>query len=229
MRRINRSGLFVLGLFTLSSEASDLRAQPSQDSPVAAGSRAPRESPVGRGSIQVGGTASLTHARDLGTDFEWTTLDVMPRAGYFVARGLAVNLNLRHRRIWNEDRATVRDETFSEWAAGPGLTYFVTTRFPRVFPFVAGRTMFSRAVNTADIYSSPQSPDPAIDDREAKTRSRILQVSAGLMYMIGSHVGITGESFYQRTRVTLAPDTPDESSNSAELFGVQWGFAIFIF
>lgn len=177
----------------------------------------------------MGGTAAFTHTRDRGTDFEWTTLDVMPRVGYFVTRGLAVNLNLRHRRIWNEDRATVRDETFSEWAAGPGLTYFATTRFPRLFPFVAGRTMFNRTLNTADIYSSPQSPEPAIDNRKARTSSRIWQVSAGLMYMVGSHVGITGEGFYQRTRASLEPGTSNETSNSAELFGLQWGFATFIF
>lgn len=229
MLPIYRCCLLLFGLTTTVLESTDLRAQQPAASPDGPGGRTPRESPVRRGSIQAGGAASFTHTRDRGTDFEWTTLDLMPRAGYFVLRGLAVNLNLRHRRIWNEDRATVRDETFSEWGAGPGLSYFVTTRFPRVFPFVSGRTMFSRTLNTADIYSSPQSPEPAIDDREARSRSRIWQVSGGVMYMVGSHVGLTGEAFYQRTRVTLEPGTPAESSNSAETFGLQWGFATFIF
>ncbi len=220
------AGLASIGLVALAS--ATLPAQ-QPDSVDGRGGRKSRESPVRRGSIQIGGTAAFTHARDMGNDFEWTTLDLMPRVGYFVARGLAVNLNVRHRRIWNEDRATVRDETFSEWAAGPGLTYFATTRFPRLLPFVAGRTMFSRTLNTADIYSSPQAPEPALDNRKARTSSRIWQVSAGLMYMVGSHVGITGEAFYQRTRVSLEPGTSNEASNSAELFGVQWGVATFIF
>lgn len=47
--------------------------------------------------------------------------------------------------------------------------------------------------------------------------------------MVVKHVGITGEAFYQRTRTTVQPDTPDEAANSAELYGLQWGLAAFIF
>jgi hypothetical protein len=188
-----------------------------------------RESPIERGSIQIGGTASLTHTRDIGNDFETTNLDVMPRVGYFVARGLSVGLNLRHRRIWFDDLATVREQTFTEWAVGPGLTYFVPTKFRRVYPFISARSLFGRSLNKADIFDSPESPQPTIDDREARTTSRTGQAALGVMYMVVKHVGITGEAFYQRTRTTVQPGTPVETSNSAELYGVQWGLAAFIF
>jgi hypothetical protein len=92
------------------------------------------DSPVQRGSVQVGGTASLSHSRDIGNDFESTTLDVTPRVGYFVARGLAVGLNLQFRRAWFDDQATIRDQTFTGHGFGPGLTYFLPTRHRRVFP-----------------------------------------------------------------------------------------------
>lgn len=188
-----------------------------------------RESPIERGSIQIGGTASLTHTRDVGNDFETTNLDVMPRVGYFVARGLAVGLNLRHRRIWFDDLATVRDQTFTEWAVGPGLTYFVPTKLRRVYPFVSARSLFGRSVNKADIFESPESDQPSIDGREARTRSRTGQAAVGVMYMVVKHVGITGEVFYQRTRTTVQPGKADETSNSAELYGIQWGLVAFIF
>src|SRR2546423_8629052 len=53
-----------------------------------------QQSPVQKGSIQVSGTASLTHERDIGNDVGWTSLELSPRVGYFVARGLAINWNL---------------------------------------------------------------------------------------------------------------------------------------
>jgi hypothetical protein len=84
-------------------------------------------------------------------------------------------------------------------------------------------------VNQADIYASPGDASPAQDDRKARSRGRSLQGAAGVMYMLVKHVGITGEAYYQRTRTTVDAGAPTESSNSAELYGVQWGFAAFIF
>jgi hypothetical protein len=188
-----------------------------------------QESPVQRGSIQLGGTAAFTKTRDIGNDFGWVTLELLPRVGYFVVKGLAVSANLRYRVIWNDDQATVRDQRFTDWGVGPGLTYFFTTKSPRLFPFVSGRTLFVRSFHTADLYSSPQAETPTVADNETRTRTRNWQASAGIMYMAVKHVGITGELFYQRTRVTIGIDKPDESSNEAELYGLQWGIAAFVF
>ena len=188
-----------------------------------------QESPVQRGSIQLGGTAAFTKSRDIGNDNGWVTLELLPRVGYFVVRGLAVSANLRYRVIWNDDQATVRDQRFTDWGVGPGLTYFFTTKSPRLFPFVSGRTLFVRSYHTADLYSSPQSEEPAVADNETRTRTRNWQTSVGVMYMVAKHVGITGEVFYQRTKVTIGIGKPDESSNEAELYGLQWGVAAFVF
>lgn len=217
----------ALALLWLAVDSGAAGAQSKSDSATA--ERRVRESPVRRGSIQIGGTAAFTHSRDIANDYGWTTLELMPRAGYFVARGLAVSLNLRQRHVWYDDQPTVRDQTFRDWGIGPGLTYFASTKFPRVFPFVAARTLFSRSLNQADIYESPQSQEPSIDDREARASSRNWQLAAGVMYMVVKHVGISGEAFYQRTRATVQPDTPEEASNTAELYGLQWGLAAFIF
>ena len=137
--------------------------------------------------------------------------------------------NLRYRVIWNDDVALTRDQRFTDWGVGPGITYFFTTRSPRLFPFIAGRTLFVRSFHTADLYSSPQAETPAVENNETRTRTRNWQASAGIMYMVVKHVGITGELFYQRTKVTIGIDKPDESSNEAELYGLQWGVAAFVF
>jgi hypothetical protein len=186
-------------------------------------------SPVQRGSIQLGGTAAFTRTRDIGNDNGWVTLELQPRVGYFVVKGLAVSANLRYRVIWNDDQATVRDQRFTDWGVGPGLTYFFTTKSPRVFPFISGRTLFVRSFHTADLYSAPGDETPSVPDNETRTRTRNWQVSAGIMYMVVKHVGITGEVFYQRSKVTVGVDRPEESSNEAELYGLQWGIAAFVF
>ena len=188
-----------------------------------------QDSPVERGSIQVGGTAAFTRSRDIGNDIGWATLDLMPRVGYFVVKGLAVSANLRYRVIWNDDQATVRDQRFTDWGVGPGLTYFFTTKSRRVFPFISGRTLFVRSFHTADLYASPQDETPSVPDNETRTRTSNWQASAGIMYMVVKHVGITGEVFYQRSRVTVGVDKPQESTNEAELYGLQWGIAAFVF
>ena len=188
-----------------------------------------RESPVQRGSVQVAGTASFQRTHDIGNDHGWVTLELTPRVGLFVMRGLAVNLNVRHRQIWFDDQATVREQHFNEWGIGPGLTYYVTTKSPRLFPFISGRTLFVRSVNETDLYVSADLPEPTVNDRKARTRTTNWQVSGGVMYMLVKHVGLTSEVFYQRTRTTIQPDTPEEATNSAKLYGIQWGLAAFIF
>ncbi len=186
------------------------------------------ESPVRRGSIHIGGNASLTRTRDIGNDHGWVTLDLTPRAGVFVAKGLAVSLNVQHHRVYYDDQATVRDQRFVGWGAGPGVTYYATTKYRRVFPFMSARTLFSRGRNEADIFAHPQDPEPAEENRLAKTRTGTWLVSGGVLYMLVKHVGITSELYYQRTRTTIVAPPP-EQSNSAEQFGIQWGVAAFIF
>lgn len=187
------------------------------------------ESPVQRGSIQVGGTATLNRSRDIGNDFGWVTLDVMPRVGVFVMKGLAVSLNARHRRIYYDDQAVVRDQRFVEWGAGPGLTYYASTRYRRVFPFVSARTLFSRTRNESDIFARPQDPDPTEENRISRTNTDSWLVSGGVMYMLVKHVGITGEAYYQHTRSSVRTEPQPASTNKAEQFGIQWGVAAFIF
>lgn len=95
-------------------------------------------SPVHRGSIQLAGTAQFSHFRDIGNDAGDTFFEIAPRISYFVVPGLAINANLRYQH------ATSDAGSFSGWGIGPGLTYYLSGLSQRLYPFVSGRTLFTR-------------------------------------------------------------------------------------
>ena len=185
--------------------------------------------PIDRGAVSFGGTAAFFKQRDVGNDYATTTLEVLPKVGYFVVRGLAVNMTARYRYIWYDDRALVRDQSFSEWGVGPGLTYYIKTRSPKVYPFLSARTLLLRAHQQSDIYATPQSPDPVDDNRAFDSRNTTWQGAAGLVFMVVKHVGITGEAYYQHSKVKIQPGETNESSNSAKIYGLQFGVLAFVY
>ncbi len=89
-----------------------------------------RRLPIGRGAIQLAGSAQLTHSRDIGNDRGWSVFEVTPRIGYFVLKGLAVNANLRLHHGWGGG------SRYTEWGVGPGLTYYVKLKSRRFYPFL---------------------------------------------------------------------------------------------
>jgi hypothetical protein len=163
-------------------------------------------SPVHRGSIQLGGTAQFGHFRDIGNDFNSTALEIAPRLGYFVARGLALSANLQFRHTASEIA------TGTDWGVGPGLTYYVPGVSPRVYPFVSGRTLFT--------WGHFWDESGVTLDRHHSTS---WLVSTGALVLLAEHVGLTAELYYQHDRFTVEPAT-----NSSDSYGLQWGFAIFV-
>jgi hypothetical protein len=187
--------------------------------------QSPRPSPIQKGSIQIGGTASLVHEHDVGNgdDFDWTLLQVFPRVGYFVARGLEVNANLRYQKGW------AKYNNSTEWGVGPGLTYYIATRSRRIFPFVSARTLFVHSKSRSDERLITQPIPTTLPASEFKSYQRDLLGSAGLLYMLAKQVGISGELFYQREYVTDRFDNGQHDGNSFDLYGAQWGVAVFLF
>ena len=176
-----------------------------------------QRSPIHRHSIQVAGSARLTHTRDIGNDRGWTTFELTPRIGYFIANGLAVNANLRF------ERTSLSAEHLTGWGVGPGLTYYVDLHSRHFYPFVSGRTLF-----TWDKISGLQ-PDGTTS---RKNTNRVWLVSGGGLFMLGQHVGITGEIFYEHERFSAEAfifTGVSEQVNSSETYGLQWGVAAFIF
>jgi hypothetical protein len=139
--------------------------------------------------------------------------EVTPRVGVFVARGLAVNANLRFKHFSDGNQGT------TEWGVGPGLTYYLDVKSSHFYPFLSGRTLF-----TWD-HSGPG----GLGGTTLTGTNRVWLISGGGLLMLGQHVGLSGELFYQHERFTAQSGTAPRLANSSETYGVQWGVAAFIF
>lgn len=179
------------------------------------------ESPIQKGSIAIGGTADISHTQPDGSGSALTIIQAFPRFGYFVVKGLALSANGRYRRVSAEDQATVKDQTSTEWGVGPGVSYYVATRLPRLFPFVSARALYNRTSNHSELL-------PAGTEVDSRITTVVWLGSAGALFMLGKHVGLTSEAFYQRNNNTIRNGTAESTSDS-NTYGIQWGISAFIF
>ena len=189
--------------------------------PAPAASAQGPESPIQKGSIAIGGTADISHTEPDGSGPALTIIQLFPRLGYFVAKGLALSANGRFRRASSEDQPNVKDQTSTELGIGPGVSYYVATRLPRLFPFVSTRVLYNRTTNHAELL-------PAGTDVDSRITTVVWLGSAGALFMLGEHVGLTSELFYQRNNNTIRNGTAESTSDS-NTYGVQWGISAFIF
>ncbi len=181
-----------------------------------------QESPIQKGSVVVGGTADISHTEPVGGGSGLTIVSAFPRVGYFVVNGLALSLNGRFRRTSAEDQANVRDQTSTEWGIGPGVSYYVATPFPRLFPFVSARVLYNKTSTHAELV-------PAGTVIESRITTVVWLGSVGALFMLGKHVGLTSEAFYQRNNNTVRTGASAESDSKSNTYGLQWGITAFIF
>ena len=182
-----------------------------------------QQSPVQKGSMQVGGTAAVTHERDIESDNSYTVLELLPRVGYFVTRGLAVSGNVTVQKFWAKHGGSFA------WGFGPGVTYYFATRAHRLYPFVSARTLFIRSRSHSDAQTLTSPVTITIPADSSKSTSNAWLASGGVLYMLGKHVGVTGELFYQRNTESSRYSNDETYRNSVEVYGAQWGIAAFIF
>ncbi len=171
-------------------------------------------SPTQKGSLQLAGTAGWSHTKQTSTNATLNELQVSPRVGYFVVRGLALSGNLLFGRISTEGGA------LTQWGVGPELAYYPGIHSSTVYPFVSARTLFIWNRN----HTSSQSSSPTL-----KSSNGQWSLSGGALFMVGQHVGITGELYYRHERISSEnPGFPDNTSR-LNTYGVQWGVAAFVF
>jgi len=158
-----------------------------------------QSNPIGRGSWRVAGSAQAVGHRDIGNDRRSSVIELAPRVGYFVFKGLSIDANLRFSRFESGGDASY------EWGVGPGATYFVGKSAWRVFPYVSFRTLFrfGESIDTSTWL-----------------------VGGGAVFMLVPHVGITGELSYQYSWAEI-DDTGQ--GNDSELYGLRIGVAAFVF
>lgn len=187
--------------------------------PAAANAQA-KKLPIQQGSIQIGGTADISRTRSSGGGSGLTIAEAFPRIGYFVAKGLAVSANFRVRKVWADDQPGATNQGSTEWGIGPGVAYYVQAGMPRLFPFLSGRALHNRATSHADVGAA------SIDTR---VTTDLWLLSGGALYMLGEHVGLTSEVFYQRNHNKVRNNPTTEITSSSTTYGVQWGISAFIF
>ena len=178
-----------------------------------AGSLPAQDAPIRRGSVPIGGTAHYSHFKDVANESTASILELTPRVGYFVARGLVVSGNLRFQHWWADRQSS------TGWGIGPGLTYYIHTGARRLYPFLSVRTMFTWDLGRADFEET----------HRTRATGRSWLASGGALLMVGHGVGITGELFYQRDRFSGSADEMPTNVNHAITYGLQWGIAAFIY
>ncbi len=161
------------------------------------------------GSWRVGGSANVTESHDIGNDTRAFIIDLSPRVGYFIAPGLALDANLRLRRVSSRAGLTYG------WGFGPGATYYFA-RSSWLMPFPSARSLF-----VSDHFRGSDRQF----DRDLQTTAWL--VGGGAVLMLASHVGVSAEFFYQFSRAEIGGTGGD--GNEAERYGLQFGVAAFVF
>jgi len=159
-----------------------------------------------RGSIQIGGTASLTSRGDDDNDDRITTLSLNPHLHYFVVERFAIGADFIFG--YSEFRTDI-----SQWSLGigPSVTYYFGAPASRVHPYLSARAAYA-VVNI----------ETPLTDTDGNQRSA--SAAAGLLTMLSNSVGVTTELFYQLVRTDIG--TVDSDGNT---FGLAVGIAAFVF
>ena len=96
------------------------------------------------------------------------------------------------------------------------MTYYFCNPESRLHPFVTGRSLFSW---TNTFWES--------NGAETRNHDVYWLVGGGLIVMLVKHVGLSTEVFYQWSEHDFAPDSSPPTS--AELYGIRFGVAAFLF
>jgi hypothetical protein len=173
-----------------------------------------QDSPIQRNSVQLAGSASFTRTNNRDTEGHVTTFQLNPQIAWFVIPGLAVSANLLLSRSSGDPLSS------TQWGIGPGLSYYFDLGSRTVYPFVSGQTLFSWGELETDL------PPTGVTTLEITNRRWV--VSGGALLMLARHVGVTGELFYQRASVS-STFGGEENEDRAEMYGLRWGIAAFVF
>ncbi len=174
------------------------------------------QSPVSTGVWILGGTARVTGFKDHKNAEGEFGFEIAPQVGRMVTGGLALSLS---GLLGYSSRDSV-GKTFW-WGMGPAVSYYIAGVHPRLYPFATLKTTLVRRRFTPAIESSSL---PVIIDRDATW-----SVAGGVALFLGRNVAATGEAFYSRGKFVLEVDEVGESTNTSTLYGLQFGFRLFIY
>lgn len=173
-------------------------------------------SPIDKGSILVGGGASITHSESEsnGNETSVTSMSFSPNLLFFIAQRVAVGGQLSVNAFSQDDRSG------SGWLLGPAARLYFGQRHSRILPYLGVGIAIGQ--NTLD------TDEPTQVEFESDTWA--MEGVAGLTFMISRQVGITAEGFLQRLEETNeASNSPAENELTNTTLGLRFGFAAFLF
>jgi hypothetical protein len=164
------------------------------------------KSPIGQGTWIVGGSAAWIHSAR--TSFgDANSLSLNPSALYFFRPHFAFGGSI------DVGRQTDDFQKSTVLGIGPDVRYYFGDLTGKTFPFLHA------ALRPSWLHSTTSNGGKNDQDRLQA------DVSAGLMQMIGTHVGLTGEVFYTRDNL----ENEDGSDFHLKSYGLRFGFAALIF
>jgi hypothetical protein len=178
---------------------------------VVAAPLAAQKSPIGEGTWIVGGSASLVGSHQNGGT-NTTSFSIAPLGLRFLAPRVAVGGNVLLGYSSNSFA--------SGWSygIGPSLRYYFGDPTGKTFPFVSGSVIGQWANSTLKHPATNQDPD--VDSHVV-----LLDASVGITQMLATHVGLTGELFYDHRDAksgTLITATVHD-------YGLRFGITAFVF
>lgn len=169
---------------------------------------------IDRGVWQPAGGLMFWHGKS-DVAGEATSLSVDPGIGYFVLPGVL----MRGGATFNYQNNS-QGHSFT-YGAGPGLAYYFRRGPHTLYPYIRGNVSFSWSR-----YYLRGSPDLA-----QRTRLNAWTVSAGVVRLLTSHFGLTGEAFYAHSSSTSERLVPIVSTTkySISTVGLEFGVAFFVY
>jgi hypothetical protein len=178
---------------------------------------------VDRGTLLLGGGAGVSGWQEDGSDQGRFTISLAPSVGIFVARGLAVGgfASFGYSKIGSTNLHT--------WGIGPAMTYYFPLLGGFAYPFVDVETSF----NWNSSHSTGVYPGDVVVVADRSGTAVQLRPSAGLLFMVVSHVGIRGELYLARSWTTSEIDVTGQPTTSTEVntttYGLAFGVTAFVF
>jgi hypothetical protein len=153
-----------------------------------------------KGSVMIGGTFSFLSQGYEDLDTRYTVYELMPSALYFILPDLGVGGTFvwRHASSWDDDITIV--------GFGPKIAHYFGNPNKATVPFVAASLSYLRETN---VYTETD-----------------IRFSGGFVHLLSSHVGITGEGYYEWQSIKFERTIGSYSGNQA---GLLFGISAFLY
>lgn len=182
-------------------------------SPAAAQAAAPAKYPLHTGEWLVAGSATLSRTHDQTVDATTTSAGLQPTGLRFVTPHVAVG-----------GTVLLSYSSFSfghsaSYGLGPQVRYYFNSS-SAVLPFVSA----SAVPQWSSIHTNGFEAAPS---RDANDRALVLEGSVGLTDMVSTHVGFTGEAYYDNAQFHRE-DLGVPATDRTYSYGLRFGLSVFV-